>query len=189
MNRAELLASRRGYFFLAAVVYLFDQASKIAIHAWLSPRGSVKLLPAGFDLAYSRNPGGLFGYLGDLADPWRSILLTGIPVLAVLMIVGFLLQNEAIDRATLTGLGLILGGALGNLTDRLFRGEVVDFLDVYVPSGGPADWLIQRFGTAHWPTFNIADSAIVCGAAVLILGIFRPQPATAIPSPRDADPD
>jgi len=186
MNRSELFASRRGYFVLALVVYLLDQASKIAIHAWLRPRGSVQLLPSGFDLAYSRNPGGLFGYLGDLAEPWRTILLTGIPILAVLMIVAFLLKNEAIDRATLTGLGLILGGATGNLTDRLFRGEVVDFLDVFAPPGALADWLTQRFGTAHWPTFNVADSAIVCGAGLLILGIFRPQPP---PSPQSADPD
>jgi len=65
------------------------------------------------------------------------------------------------------------------LIDRLFRGEVVDFLDVYVSSSRAAEWLVDKFGTAHWPTFNLADSAIVVGAGLLILDMFRAQPAIA----------
>jgi signal peptidase II len=70
---------------------------------------------------------------------------------------------------------MILGGATGNLIDRVLRGEVVDFLDVYVSRGAFADWLLDRFGTTHWPTFNIADSAIVCGAGLLLLDVIRPE--------------
>ena len=78
------------------------------------------------------------------------------------------------DRRTLFGLSLILGGAVGNLIDRAVRGEVVDFLDVYVSPPRLADWFVGTFGTAHWPTFNVADSAIVTGACLLFWTIVRP---------------
>jgi len=177
MSFVSRLAERKSYFFIALVVLLLDQATKIAAHARHPGRGPVTVVPDLFDLSYSRNPGGLFGYLGTLADPWRSLILTLVPLAAVVLIGGFLLRSDDIDRPTLTGLGLILGGAVGNLIDRLFRGEVVDFLDVYAPPGRLADWFVARFGTAHWPTFNIADSAIVVGAGLLLLSIVRPQPA------------
>jgi len=115
-----------------------------------------------------------------------------IPLLAVFLIAGFLARGEATDRPTLLGLGLILGGAVGNLIDRLLRGEVVDFLDVYAGSPALADWFIRRFGTAHWPTFNIADSAIVTGACLLLLSIVRPQKTPAPEGPAEstaADPE
>jgi signal peptidase II len=86
---------------------------------------------------------------------------------------------------TLFGLALVLGGAVGNLIDRLFRGEVIDFLDVYASSPRLAGWLLEKFGTAHWPTFNFADSAIVCGALLLALSIVRPQRPSA---PADGPP-
>jgi len=176
MSWSARLARRRGYFVLALAVFVADQATKVWAHAHLAGRRPLEVVPGLFNLAYSRNPGGLFGYLGDLADPWRSLLLTLVPVLAVGLIASFLLRDERIDRATLTGLGSILGGAVGNLTDRVVRGEVVDFLDVYAPAGRFADWCESTFGTTHWPTFNVADSAIVVGAGLLLLGLFRPEP-------------
>jgi signal peptidase II len=81
----------------------------------------------------------------------------------------------------LRGLGLILGGATGNLVDRIMRGEVIDFLDAHLPPSALAEWFEARFGTAHWPTFNLADSAIVVGAALLLLTLVRPQPRAAVP--------
>ena len=71
----------------------------------------------------------------------------------------------------------------GNLVDRITRGEVIDFLDVYVSSPRLGDWLIERFGTAHWPTFNVADSAIVTGAGLLLLTVLLPHPAPATGEP------
>jgi signal peptidase II len=88
-------------------------------------------------------------------------------------------RSDGAHRLTRLGLGAILGGALGNLVDRVVRGEVVDFLDVYASTPSLADWLVRTFGTAHWPTFNVADSCIVVGAGLLILETFRPQPRTA----------
>jgi signal peptidase II len=185
------VAARRAYFALSLLVIALDQATKIAAHARLAGRGAVEIVPF-FNLWYSRNPGGLFGYFRDLPDPWRTALLTALPVVAIAFIVGFIARPEHQDRATLSGLGLILGGATGNLIDRVFRGEVVDFLDVYVPPGALADRLHDWFGTAHWPTFNVADSAIVVGAGLLLLDLVRPQsrvPLEPEVSPQGAGPD
>jgi len=168
-------ASRRGYFGIAAFALALDQISKVIVHYLLADRGAVEVIPGFFSLWYSRNPGGLFGSFRDWAGPWRLILLTLLPIIAIFFIAGFLRKGKIEDRPTLLGLSLILGGATGNLIDRLFRGEVIDFLDVYVANSGFAEWLIKTFGTAHWPTFNIADSAIVVGAGLLLLDIFRPQ--------------
>ncbi|MCP3982275.1 MAG: signal peptidase II [bacterium] len=185
MSLRRSLVERRAYLIVGAVVLLLDQLSKLVVHAQLSGRGPVTVIPSFFNLDYSRNPGALFGTLRDLPDPWRMILLTLLPLVAVVLIAVFLLRGTDLDRGTLCGLGLILGGATGNLIDRIFRGEVIDFLDVYVTASGFARWLEARFGTAHWPTFNVADSAIVVGAGLLALGVFRGEPSAA-PS---AEPD
>jgi signal peptidase II len=166
---------RRGYYYVALVVLLLDQVTKIAAHAWLRGHGPVEIVPGFFNLWYSRNPGGLFGYFSDLADPWRTVLLTAFPLIASVVIGLFLAKTDEPDRSTKVGLALILGGAVGNLVDRVLRGEVVDFLDVYASHERLATWLTERFGTAHWPTFNVADSAIVVGAALLVLDILRPD--------------
>jgi signal peptidase II len=127
-----------------------------------------------FNLAYSRNRGGLFGYFSTLDDPWRFLLLLLFPIVAIVLIAVFLAKTDEPDRSTLFGLALILGGATGNLVDRVARGEVVDFLDVYASWQPLESWFLNIFGTAHWPTFNIADSAIVVGACLLVLDILRP---------------
>jgi len=177
MSVTSAVHARRGYFALAAAVLALDQLTKVVVHAKLPGIGVVEVIPGVFNLLYSRNPGGLFGYFSDMADPWRMLLLTVFPLLAVGLIVAFLLSAEGAERITLFGLALILGGALGNLLDRVFRGEVVDFLDVYVSHGGLSQWLVDRFGTAHWPTFNVADSGIVTGACLLVLDMVRGRPA------------
>ncbi len=166
-------ARRRGYFALAAAVLLLDQATKVLAHGYLRGAGAVEVVPGFFSLSYSRNPGGLFGYFRNLDDPWRTLLLTLLPTVAIALIVRFLMRGPDDERSTLCGLGLILGGAVGNLVDRLLRGEVVDFLDVYASWPWLADPLRAWFGTAHWPTFNVADSAIVVGAGLLLLNLLH----------------
>jgi signal peptidase II len=137
----------------------------------------VIVIPGFLNLWYSRNRGGLFGAFSDLADPWRSVLLTLFPLLAITLIAWFLLRSDEQHDSTLAGLGLILGGATGNLIDRVLRGEVVDFVDVYASWEPLATRLLDRLGTVHWPTFNIADSAIVIGACLLAVDIVRPERA------------
>lgn len=183
MSFLRALAGRWPYFVIAGVVLALDQATKAMAHAQLRGASLVEVIPGFFNLTYSRNRGGLFGYFSTLTDPWRTILLTLLPLVAIGLITMFIVRAEQTHRATRVGLGLILGGAVGNLIDRVFRGEVIDFLDVYASSQGLADWLIKTFGTAHWPTFNIADSAIVVGAGLLILDLFRSEPAPETTSP------
>jgi signal peptidase II len=177
MTFLEAVAARRGYFIVALVVVIVDQATKLLAESLLRGRGQVAVIPELFGLWYSRNPGGLFGYFRDWGDPWRTLTLTLIPLAAIVMIAIFLARTTEPDRVTLSGLALILGGAIGNLIDRIFRGEVIDFLDVYASHElmpGFAGWLTERFGTTHWPTFNIADSGIVIGVGLLIVDIVRP---------------
>jgi signal peptidase II len=168
------MSARKGYFLLALAVLALDQVTKIAVDAVLRTRGPVEIVPGFFNLWYSRNRGGLFGYFQNLPDPWRALLLTLLPVLIVGAIGWYLAKAPDSSRLTLGGLALILGGAVGNLVDRVFRGEVIDFLDVYASSRSLEERLVARFGTAHWPTFNVADSAIVVGACLLILDVLRP---------------
>ena len=188
MSFLRELAGRWPYFVISGVILAFDQITKVLAHSHLRAAASVEVIPGFFNLAYSRNRGGLFGYFSDLTDPWRTILLTLLPLVAIGLITLFIVRSEQTHRATRIGLGLILGGALGNLIDRVVRGEVIDFLDVYASSEGLANWLIKTFGTAHWPTFNIADSAIVVGAGLLILDLFRPEPGAETDSPESSTP-
>ena len=167
-------AARKGYFLVSGTVFVLDQASKIAADTWLRFKAPVTIIPGFFGFAYSRNRGGLFGYFSTLDDPWRFFLLTAFPIVAVVVIAVFLARTDEPDRSTLFGLALILGGASGNLLDRVVRGEVVDFLDAYISWAPLESWLIEQFQTAHWPTFNIADSAIVVGACLLVLDVLRP---------------
>jgi signal peptidase II len=186
MTLLQPVAARRGYFITALVVIVIDQVTKVLADRMLRGRDPVPVIPEFFSLWYSRNPGGLFGYFRDWGDPWRTLTLTLVPLVAIVLIALFLARTDEPDRSTLSGLALILGGAVGNLIDRILRGEVVDFLDVYASHEllpGLAGWLSARFGTVHWPTFNVADSAIVIGVGLLMLDILRPQR-----SPTEADP-
>jgi signal peptidase II len=176
MSVGSSIVARWPYFAIAAGVIGGDQLTKALAHTHLRGRPAVEVVPGFLNLAYSRNPGGLFGFFGDLAPTWRLLLLTALPVIAIVLIGSFIVRAEPSHRTTRLGLGLILGGAVGNLIDRVLRGEVVDFLDVYASSTSLADWLVRQFGTAHWPTFNVADSAIVVGAGLLVLDMFRKQP-------------
>lgn len=185
MSDAPSFGARRAYYALAFAVVVVDQITKVLAHQFLRGHAAVEIVPGFFNLAYSRNRGGLFGYFAQLSDPWRALLLTLLPLLAILLVTLFIARGREMDRASLLGLALILGGAVGNLIDRLARGEVVDFLDAYAGPDGLADWLVARFGTAHWPTFNVADSAIVAGAFLLAFSIARPRPGPRAAGPGD----
>lgn len=178
MSYAAAVARQRTWWIVAAVVVVVDQASKIWVHASLRGESKLELIPGWLNFVYSRNPGGLFGYFTDMAQPWRGLLLTVVPVIAIAFVVHYLARGEDLDRPARVALSLVLGGAVGNLIDRVFRGEVIDFIDVQA-SGALGEWLIEITGTAHWHTFNVADSCIVCGALLLLLSALLPHPAAA----------
>ncbi len=173
--------ARARILWIPLAVVLVDQATKIWAHAALRGRPPLVVVPDFFQLIYSRNAGGLFGAFSEWGGALRVAVLIVLPVAAVGMILWLLLRGAEEDRRTRAGLALILGGAIGNLIDRVVRGEVVDFLDVYVSADRfprAAGWLVDTFGMAHWPTFNVADSCIVAGAGLLLLAIVRPGAGT-----------
>lgn len=142
---------------IAIVVIILDQITKIAATANLQMYQPIEIIPF-FNLTLAHNTGAAFSFLAD-AGGWQrwffAILATGVSIFLFFWIKK-LKPEEKILAITLS---LILGGAVGNLIDRVRFGYVVDFLDVYV-------------GDAHWPAFNIADSAIFIGAALLIIMSF-----------------
>jgi signal peptidase II len=138
---------------VAAVVVLIDQATKALIERAFE-YGDVKPLTSFFSLVLTYNKGAAFSFLAS-ASGWQAHFLTGIGICASLFIL-YLLARHGHQRRFSFALALILGGAIGNVIDRLAYGHVIDFLDFHA-----AGW--------HWPAFNIADSAIVGGAMLLVL--------------------
>jgi signal peptidase II len=143
---------------IAALVALADQASKHAVSASLR-FGEARAITSFFNLVLAHNRGAAFSFLSD-AGGWQRALFIGIALLAVAVIVVMLARHPG-ERVFSAGLALILGGALGNLWDRIVLGHVVDFLDFHA------------FGWHFW-AFNLADSAITVGAGLLILDGLRP---------------
>lgn len=143
---------------LAVAVVVVDQLTKAWIVATL-PLGTERdVIPGLFRLIHTRNRGIAFGMLGDLGPLAYTLLLVGVVV--IILVLGRQLYRSGADGPMTAALSLVLGGALGNLGDRLLRGEVVDFLDVFVTVGGSEH---------HWPAFNVADAAITIGAILVVV--------------------
>lgn len=148
------------WLWLALGVVLLDQATKELAEAYLVRHRPVEILPH-LNLTLTYNTGAAFSFLRDAGD-WKRWLLSGLAVIVSLAIGVWLARLPARSGWLASALSLVLGGAVGNLVDRLFRpgGGVVDFIDVYY-----AGW--------HWPAFNVADSAISVGAVMLLVSAFR----------------
>ncbi len=157
---------RAPYLLITALVLTTDFISKAAVVRLLDPYRSVTLIPGLFDLTFVRNPGGVFGIFRDLPPGARSVLFTAVPLVVVVGVIAYSLRLPADHRLTQVALALVLGGALGNLIDRVRFGYVIDFLDVY-------------WGDYHWPAFNAADSAISIGVVLLLIEGFLRQDAPA----------
>ncbi|MDP2855391.1 MAG: signal peptidase II [Smithellaceae bacterium] len=139
----------------AAVIIALDQITKSAITSRFTLHESYPVINGFFNLVYVMNPGAAFGFLANASETFRYIFFTGITVLATGLIIYYLVKSNPRNLMLVSSLMLIFSGAVGNLIDRLRFGAVVDFLDVYI-------------GTAHWPAFNVADSAITSGAILMI---------------------
>jgi signal peptidase II len=151
------MRSTRALFFLPALaVIVLDQATKLVVIGTLRLYDSVAVIPGLFNLVHVRNRGIAFGLFSHLGGWWSTLLLSATTAAAVILLVLWLSRLKAGDRWTAFGLSLIIGGAVGNLIDRIRLGEVVDFLDFYV-------------GSFHWPAFNVADSAVTVGTFWVVL--------------------
>jgi signal peptidase II len=144
------------WFTASALIVLVDQLTKWVLLARLAP-GERREVTEFFNLVLVFNKGAAFSFLAE-AGGWQTPILVAFAIGAALIVSWLLLRSRG-RRTFCAGLALILGGALGNVIDRLRFGHVVDFLDLH--AGG---W--------HWPAFNVADSAITLGAALLILDGF-----------------
>jgi len=147
---------------LLAVVGL-DQASKAMVMARFALFEQVPVIPGLFNLTLLFNTGAAFGILAGAPSVWRQAFFVGVAFLALALMVFLCRRFCAQGRIFAHALGLIAGGAIGNLIDRLRFGAVVDFLDFYL-------------GSRHWPAFNVADSAICVGVGLFILGSFLYPP-------------
>ncbi|MBI4877952.1 MAG: signal peptidase II [Acidobacteria bacterium] len=158
------MRSRVIAFGIAALVALADRATKLLVENALPRWDSYVVIPGVFNLVHSQNRGAAFGFLAESASEWRAFVLVGLS----LVVTGFVfsLLWQATRPASQSGwtlriaLALIIGGALGNLYDRLAQGSVTDFLQVFL-------------GSYEWPSFNLADSAISLGAGLLLLDLLR----------------
>lgn len=141
---------------LAVVVVVLDQVTKLlALHSLQD--GPIAVAPF-FNLALAYNTGAAFSFLAD-AGGWQNAFFIAVAVVVSVVILVMAWRLTAEERQVAAALMLVLGGAIGNVIDRVRFGHVVDFLDVY-------------YGSWHWPTFNIADSAITIGALLLVLDAF-----------------
>lgn len=165
MAFTQQIGRRLPYLAVAAGLFGLDRWSKLAIEGAMPLYSSKPLIPGFFDLVHTRNTGMAFSMLDDAGPLVSEWLLPGISAVAVIFIIGLIWRTDMSDRRLLTGLTLVLAGAIGNLYDRAVYGFVVDFLDVYV-----AGW--------HWPAFNVADTCISVGAGLLLFdAILKSDPA------------
>ncbi len=153
--------ARRGglLWWLTLATVIVDQLTKLAVNAYVPLYGSKTIIPRLLDFVHVHNAGVAFGFMNDYEHPGRGLLTTALAFVALGGIAYYARHVKAEERVARVGLSLILGGAVGNLIDRVRQGYVVDFVDVY-------------WGTWHFWAFNVADAAITVGAILVFVDIL-----------------
>lgn len=163
---SPMSAGQRMYFGVAGVIVCLDQITKVLVDRFMALYESRPVVEGLVRLTYVQNHGAAFGILSDAGLPYQSVLLAIVSLVALAAIGVYAWRLPAGSRMPRMALALIMGGAVGNLLDRVRHGYVVDFVDVH-------------WGPHHWPAFNVADSAITVGVTLLLLDILRhPQGAS-----------
>lgn len=163
---------RAPYLGIVLAVAVLDQLTKLWVQSAIGVHESRPIIDGFLSLTHGRNPGIAFGVLSEGGLPFQALALTILGVVAVVALSVYALRIPLVHRLRLVALALVIGGAIGNLIDRVRFGSVVDFIHVY-------------WRTHQWPDFNVADSAISVGVTLLVLeGLFsrgeekgRPRPA------------
>lgn len=153
-------ASRSLWYGVAAAVFAIDRLTKWIIETHVSLLDNHIVIPGFFEIVRSQNRGAAFGLFAETDSAWRTLLLIGFSVMALVALTVMLWRSSRLDRTTAAALALILGGAMGNVFDRVRWGTVTDFLLFYI-------------GHYQWPAFNAADSAIVIGSGLLLLDFLK----------------
>jgi len=157
---AGALGGRGLMIWVPLVVVLFDQVTKWLVRTRVPLHGSIEVIPDFLDITHVRNTGAAFGFLNAVDFPGKSIVITVVALCALIGVAvysGTLASQDWLQRL---GMALIIGGAAGNLIDRIAVGSVVDFVDAY-------------WGTFHFWAFNVADTAITVGVTLMILDMIR----------------
>lgn len=148
-------------FAVALGVFILDRITKNIVKTHVTAWETLRIIPGFFNIVHAENPGVAFGLLADSPSAWRNVFLIGLSVTVLVFISTLLWRGRGPENWLLrVGLALVLGGALGNLYDRVVNGTVTDFVEVYA-------------GQHYFPAFNVADSAISVGAALLLLDMWR----------------
>lgn len=147
---------------IAISVLLLDRLTKWGIVHTIALEDAFSIIPGFFRLTHLENPGAAFSLFAESTSPLKTALLIAFSLAALVVVALLLWKDRYIFNSSTQALSLILGGALGNLWDRLADGKVTDFLDFYI-------------GMHHWPPFNVADSAIVVGALLLLIRMLRKE--------------
>ena len=160
--RSSMADPRVKAYATAAGVFALDRLTKWIIETRVGSSDTHVIIPDFFDIVYSQNRGAAFGLFAESTSEWRTVLLIGFSAVALVALIVMLWRTPRLDRMTATALALILGGAMGNVFDRVRWGTVTDFLLFYI-------------GRYQWPAFNAADSAIVIGSGLLLLDFLKPK--------------
>ncbi|HLJ46464.1 MAG TPA: signal peptidase II [Bryobacteraceae bacterium] len=150
-------------FAIAGAIFILDRLSKWLIKTHVSLWETHRIIPGFFNIIHTENPGVAFGLFADSTGPLRSLILIGLSAGVLVLITWVLLRSPRDERPSWIlriGLALVLGGAMGNLFDRVVRGTVTDFVEIYADDH-------------YFPAFNVADSGITVGAALLIIDMWR----------------
>lgn len=163
------MKQRAPYFLLILFLLIADQVTKAWIARSIILNSSRQVIPGYFQLVHIRNKGAIFGFFSQSGNRYVFLFLTLASLIALSLVVYYFFKASTEEKWMKISLSLIIAGALGNFVDRIFKGYVIDFLDVSVK-----DW--------HWPSFNIADSCISIGAVLLIFIFLFKRSSTCSPS-------
>jgi signal peptidase II len=175
-DRITVMQTRVGFTVIVLAVLVLDQMSKIAISSEMMLGQSVPVLPGLVHITLVHNTGMAFGILSAQTIPFKAVLVTLLSLAALTAVAIYALRTPARQTLTRWGLAFVLGGAAGNIIDRVRLGYVVDFIDVF-------------FRSSHWPAFNLADTAICTGVGLLLLDTLmhsEPQQAISRASARES---
>ncbi|MCX6565417.1 MAG: signal peptidase II [Candidatus Aminicenantes bacterium] len=148
---------------LSASIIVLDQLTKALIVKTVSFYGSIAVIPGFLELTHIHNKGAILGIFNRTEQPWTPVLLLLLNAVALGLVIFYFSKTTEKERVARLALAMIVGGALGNVVDRITRGYVVDFVEMHV-------------GKFHWPTYNVADASITIGAVLLISSVIFRRP-------------
>lgn len=155
---------------LSFMVILLDQATKQFAEAMLTAYEAVTVLPF-FDLTLMYNKGAAFSFLSDQSG-WQRWFFVVLALIVTAVLIGWLRRLKQEEKWVALSLSLIIGGAVGNVIDRILFGQVIDFIDVYYRAESCLPGFARLSSECHWPAFNLADAAITIGVAIMLWDAF-----------------